>query len=36
MTEWKDLVTYYDEHYQLATSWSLQPGAKIFLGDKEN
>jgi hypothetical protein len=36
MSKWSDLAAYYEERYQIATSWCLRPGDKIFLGDKQN
>jgi hypothetical protein len=36
MSKWNDLVAYYEEHYQVAWARCLQPGDKIFLGDREN
>ena len=36
LTKWRDLTTYYEEHYQIAIEWSLKPGKQIFLGDKKN
>ena len=34
--KWSDLVAYYAEHYSIVRQWSLQPGDKIFLGDRQN
>jgi HNH endonuclease len=31
-----ELAAFYDEHYKTVGSWTLQPGNRIFLGDKEN
>jgi HNH endonuclease len=31
-----ELAAFYDEHYKTVGSWTLQPGHRIFLGDKEN
>jgi hypothetical protein len=36
MSKWSDLGTHYEERYQIVTAWSLRPGDKIFLGDKQN
>lgn len=36
MSKWSNLVAYYDEHYQIASTWCLRPGNKIFIGDKGN
>jgi hypothetical protein len=30
-----ELVAFYEEHYKTSGNWSLQPGQKMYLGDKE-
>ncbi len=36
MSKWDDLAAYYEERYQITAAWSLRPGDKIFLGDKDS
>ncbi len=34
MTRFDELIAYFDERYKIAVEYSLQPGKKIFLGNK--
>jgi hypothetical protein len=36
MSKWGDLSVYYGEHYQIVQTFSVQPGKKIFLGNKQD
>jgi hypothetical protein len=36
MSTWDDLSAYYEDRYRIAAAWSVRPGEKIFLGDKNS